>query len=98
MTELTRFTVTELCQVVEISQDDLYEIVGLGVISPLDAEAIWLFDYQALSALRRARRLRIELDLEWAGTAMVLTLLEKIDRLEHDNAQLRRQLDRLLQV
>ncbi|MFU9137599.1 chaperone modulator CbpM [Erwinia tasmaniensis] len=98
MTELTRFTVTELCQTLEISQGDLYEIVGLGVISPIDTETVWLFDYQALCALRRARRLQTELDLEWAGTAMALTLLEKIDRLEHDNAQLRRQLDRLLQV
>ena len=48
------FTVVELCQRVEISEDELVEIVGLGVIVPLEpAQPSWEFDYPALSHLQR---------------------------------------------
>ncbi len=47
------FTVVELCQRVEISEDELVEIVGLGVIVPLEpAQPRWEFDYPALSHLQ----------------------------------------------
>ena len=50
------FTVVELCQRVEISEDELVEIVGLGVIVPLEpAQPSWEFDYPALSHLQRAQ-------------------------------------------
>ncbi|CAI2501607.1 chaperone modulator CbpM [Serratia marcescens] len=93
------FTVVELCQRVEISEDELVEIVGLGVIVPLEpAQPRWVFDYPALSHLQRARRLRAELDLDWPGIAMALTLLDRVDALQQENRQLRRQLARFLQT
>lgn len=93
------FTVVELCQRVEISEDELVEIVGLGVIVPLEpAQTSWVFDYPALSHLQRARRLRAELDLDWPGIAMALTLLDRVDALQQENRQLRRQLARFLQT
>ncbi|WP_235426010.1 hypothetical protein [Erwinia tracheiphila] len=49
MTE-QHFTAIEICQVVE-----------LGGIFPLFAEAEWLFDFAALYSLKRICRLRIEL-------------------------------------
>lgn len=97
MTEEMTFTMVELCQSVNISQDELVEVVELGVIVPLQAEKPgWVFDYHALSCLRRARRLRAELDLDWSGIAMTLTLLDKIDELKKENNQLRRRLGRFL--
>ncbi|HEJ9096476.1 chaperone modulator CbpM [Serratia odorifera] len=91
------FTVVELCQQVDISQDELIEIVELGVIAPLEsAPSSWLFDYPALSHLQRARRLRAELDLDWPGIAMALTLLDRVDALQKENQRLRRQLARFL--
>ncbi|MEC5319397.1 chaperone modulator CbpM [Brenneria populi subsp. brevivirga] len=97
MTEEMTFTMLELCQSVNISQDELVEVVGLGVIVPLEPEQpVWVFDYHALSYLRRAQRLQAELDLDWSGTAMTLTLLDKIDELKKENNQLRRQLGRFL--
>lgn len=96
MTELVRYTVIEICRSVDISPEELTEVVGLGVITPAESEPQWVFDYYALRQLRRARRLQIELDLEWSGIAMALTLMEKVDRLEKENLLLRRQLERLL--
>lgn len=62
------------------------------------AQPSWEFDYPALSHLQRARRLRAELDLDWPGIAMALTLLDRVDTLQQENRQLRRQLARFLQT
>ena len=93
------YTVTELCQSTGIMQDELVEVVGLGVIMPLEPEAtVLVFDADALNNLKRARRLQHELDLDWSGVAMTLTLLERIEQLKKENDQLRRQLDRFVQT
>ncbi|MBS0056375.1 chaperone modulator CbpM [Yersinia sp. Marseille-Q3913] len=93
------YTVTELCQSTGIMQEELVEVVGLGVIVPLElAASVWVFDADALSCLKRAQRLQNELDLDWSGVAMTLTLLERVEQLKKENNQLRRQLDRFLQT
>ncbi|AJJ61486.1 chaperone modulator CbpM [Yersinia aldovae] len=93
------YTVTELCQSTGILEDELVEVVGLGVIVPLDSGATWwIFDADALHCLQRAQRLQNELDLDWSGVAMALTLLDQIEHLKKENDQLRRQLDRFLHV
>ncbi|CAK9886730.1 MAG: Chaperone modulatory protein CbpM [Candidatus Erwinia impunctatus] len=96
MAEHLRFSVAELCQSVNISPEELQEVVGLGIIVPVETTTVALFDDRALFILRRARRLRIEFDLEWSGTALALTLLERVERLESENRQLKRQRDRWL--
>ncbi|PWC12026.1 chaperone-modulator protein CbpM [Brenneria roseae subsp. americana] len=99
MAEEMTFTVVELCRSVDITQEELIEVVGLGVIVPLEPdESHWIFDDRALSCLRRAQRLQIELDLDWPGVAMTLTLLDQIDELKRENEQLRRQLERFMMV
>ncbi|CFQ33832.1 MULTISPECIES: chaperone modulator CbpM [Yersinia] len=93
------YTVTELCQSTGIMQEELVEVVGLGLIVPLEpADSVWVFDADALSSLKRAQRLQNELDLDWSGVAMTLTLLERVEQLKKENNQLRRQLDRFLQT
>ncbi|CNJ00034.1 chaperone modulator CbpM [Yersinia mollaretii] len=93
------YTVTELCQSTGMMQEELLEVVGLGVIMPLEpAASVWVFDADALSSLKRAQRLQNELDLDWSGVAMTLTLLERVEQLKRENDQLRRQLDRFLQT
>lgn len=77
MSKEITLTLVELCQTVDISQDELVEIVDLGVIAPVQLEQVrWKFDYPALSRLRRARRLRAELDLDWPGLPWRLRCLK----------------------
>ncbi|ANI29345.1 chaperone-modulator protein CbpM [Yersinia entomophaga] len=91
------YTLTELCQTTGILQDELVEVVELGVIVPLDpGDSLWVFDAEALMYLQRARRLQNELDLDWHGVAMTLTLLKQVEQLKKENAQLRRRLDRFV--
>ncbi|RAT15531.1 chaperone-modulator protein CbpM [Lonsdalea populi] len=91
------FTVIEVCQIVGLSRDELGEVVALGVITPQGESSMpWRFDAYALSRLRRARRLRYELDIDWPGIAMTLTLLDKMERLNQENQRLQRQLERFI--
>lgn len=58
------FTITEFCLYTGVSEEELHEVVGLGVIEPHEDET---FDDHALTVMRRAMRLRQELELDWRG-------------------------------
>ncbi|POT57812.1 chaperone modulator CbpM [Citrobacter amalonaticus] len=91
------FTITEFCLHSGVSEDELNEIVGLGVIEPQEDEAAhWQFDDHALTVVQRALRLRQELALDWPGIAVALTLLEENARLRQENRLLRQRLSRFI--
>ncbi len=93
-----KLTVSELCESVQISEDMLIEIVSQGIVEPKGASpASWQFDDSMLNILKRAVRLREELDIEWAGIALALDLLDELDQLKTENYRLRQRLGRFLQ-
>lgn len=94
---IVTFTVTEFCLRTGVSTDELREIVGLGMIEPRPSQSEeWLFDDSAAVVVHRAVRLRKELELDWAGIAVALTLLDENTRLARENALLQQQLARFL--
>ena len=91
------FTITEFCLHTGVSQDELTEIVGLGVIQPRDPTTEeWIFDDRALITFHRAEQLHRELALDWPGIAVTLTLLEEIAHLRKENSQLHQRLARFI--
>ena len=55
------FTITEFCLHTGISEEELNEIVGLGVVEPREIqETTWVFDDHAAIVVQRAVRLRHE--------------------------------------
>ncbi|HBK3266937.1 TPA: chaperone modulator CbpM, partial [Escherichia coli] len=71
------FTITEFCLHTGISEEELNEIVGLGVVEPREIqETTWVFDDHAAIVVQRAVRLRHELALDWPGIAVALTLMD----------------------
>ena len=98
MTRMTvTFTISEFCLHTGVSEDDLKEIVGLGVIEPREPQAeAWRFDDSAVMIVHRALRLRRELELDWPGIAVALTLLDENARLTRENRLLQQQLARFL--
>ncbi len=77
------FTITEFCLHTGISEEELNEIVGLGVVEPREIqETTWVFDDHAAIVVQRAVRLRHELALDWPGIAVALTLMDDIAHLE----------------
>ena len=87
------FTITEFCLYTGVSEEELHEVVGLGVIEPHEDET---FDDHALTVMRRAVRLRQELELDWPGIAVALTLLEENVQLRQENRLLRQRLSRFV--
>lgn len=91
------FTLSEFCLHTGVSEEDLYEIVGLGVVEPYEIQATrWVFDDHAASVVQRAVRLRQELALDWPGIAVALTLMEDIAHLRQENRLLRQRLSRFV--
>lgn len=90
---------TEICQYAAISRDELSEVVALGIIAPNenDAAGDWRFEPAALHDLQRAQRLRRDLELDWAGIALALGLLDEISRLKTENHRLLGRLRRFTQ-
>ncbi|MEX7850776.1 chaperone modulator CbpM [Klebsiella pneumoniae] len=90
------FTITELCLRTGVSEEELTEIVGLGMIEPHQPQAdTWLFDDSAVTIVHRAVRLRNELELD-SGIAVALTLLDENARLTRENRLLQQRLARFL--
>lgn len=92
---IVQLNIHEFCQCVELPQASLLEIVENGIIQPSGAAPEqWLFDATALATARRALRLQRELDIEWAGIALALQLLDELEQLRAENSQLRSRLSR----
>ncbi|MCE9940837.1 MULTISPECIES: chaperone modulator CbpM [Serratia] len=91
------FTITEFCLHTGVTEEELTEIVGLGVIEPRNpATEEWIFDDRALITFHRAQQLHHELALDWPGIAVTLTLLEEIEQLRKENNQLHQRLARFV--
>lgn len=92
------FTVTEFCLHTGVSEEELDEIVGLGVIEPRQSTSeAWQFDDHAVTVVHRALRLRHELALDWPGIAVTLTLLDENERLRQENRLLLQRLQRYIE-
>ncbi|AYC34513.1 chaperone modulatory protein CbpM [Pseudomonas cavernae] len=92
---IIQFNLHEFCQCAELSTECLYEIVEHGIVEPSGSQPEdWLFDATALAIAKRAARLRRDLDIEWAGIALALNLLEELEQLRTENSRLRQRLSR----
>lgn len=86
--EQVQFTFIELCRACRADEDQLAALVDEGVLVPRgDDQQAWRFEGAALQRARAALRLTHDLELNPAGAALVLELLDEIDALR---ARLRR--------
>ncbi len=80
--EHTLIGISELTQVCGISTDEICVMVGEGVLHPVGGEPRqWRFTGIEVRRARRALRLKHDLELNLAGTALALDLLDEIERL-----------------
>lgn len=88
----------EFCKLAEMPGECLIEIVEQGILEPSgQAPEDWLFDAAALAIAKRAARLQRDLQLDWPGIALALSLLDELEQLRAENRMLRRRLERFLQ-
>lgn len=93
---LSLWDISERCA---IGPDEVEDLVDLGVVAPRAGARReprqWRFSSDELLRVRRARRLRRELDLDWQGVAVAMDLLDEIHRLRRKVESLQKQLGRL---
>jgi chaperone modulatory protein CbpM len=86
-------TLVELADTCGMSEAMVRELVDYGALAPSDPRAeTWTFSAEWVGRIRRAARIREDLELETQGLALVLSFLERIDRLEREVAHLSAQL------
>lgn len=89
------FSLAELVELSGLPEQVLRELVDYGALVPIDPHAAqWTFGAGFVLAVRTARRLREDLELEPQALALALTLVERIHELESELCRLRAQLPR----
>jgi chaperone modulatory protein CbpM len=89
-------TVTELSRVCALSEAELQELIDYGTLEPPHVvRQQRVFSARCVMPLRRAARLRQDLDLDLYAVAVLLGCLERIDTLEHELRSLQARLPHL---
>jgi len=83
-----RFSLFEFCEYGKVSAEQVIEMVNEGILEPSGASVYdWVFDATALKRLHTTRHLQRDLDINLAGAALAVQLLEEIEilrqRLRH---------------
>jgi len=80
--EETELTFGEFCRACQLPAERLFDLVEEGVVEPLGRDpACWRFRAVSVRRVRCAQRLERDLQVNVAGAALALELLEEIERL-----------------
>lgn len=78
-----RISIAELAIISGLPECDLRELVDYGVLAPANPrESQWAFSVDCLTNVRKARRLRDDLELDVHAMALAMMLQDRIDELE----------------
>ncbi len=76
------FSLDDLCRLCAADTAVIVELVEEGILPPIVGTApAWAFEGAALSRARRALRLHRDLQINLAGVALALDLMDEIDML-----------------
>lgn len=80
--EDTTLTLDELCRVAHVKEGELVALVEEGVVQPVGEDpAHWRFPSATLRRVRTAVSLQHELEVNLAGAALALDLLDEVAQL-----------------
>jgi uncharacterized small protein (DUF1192 family) len=86
-------SIVELADTCGMPETVVRELVEYGALVPADPAAEpWMFSADWIVRMRKAARIRADLELETQALALVVSFLERIDRLEREIARLDAQL------
>lgn len=91
--EQTPLTLEELCDVCHISVDMIHQLIDYQIIHERAARLEeWQFDLAELRRIKKALRLQHDLEVNLAGVAVILDLLDQLDELRAHHALLEKHL------
>jgi chaperone modulatory protein CbpM len=82
--ERTQLSVEDLSRMCAVDPQHIVEFVEEGVLSAVRYDAQWRFSGSSLRRARMALRLERDLELNLAGVALALDLLEELARLRRE--------------
>lgn len=85
LTTDTLYTRTELCRICQLDESGLQVYVDYGIVA-YDSSVQLQFRQSQLDRLLRAKRLQEDLEINHAGVALALDLLDTIDDLKRQVA------------
>ena len=89
------FTFDEICCVTDMPSQIMIEMVHHGIIEPKGSgPESWQFNIQMATVTKKAYRLHRDLETDWSGIALAISLLDQLDQLRDENHHLRRRLER----
>lgn len=81
--ETEAFTLLQLCNICQLSPEIVIEMVDEGILEPEGERKIrWRFSHEAIECAKKVRRFRHDLNINIAGAALALQLLDRIEQLE----------------
>lgn len=99
---LLQLNTIEVCQLINTDVETITEIVAYGIVSPItknesDSDpSFWIFKPQVITTLKKAIRLHNDLELDWAGIAFAIDLINDLEQLRSENILLKQRLSRFL--
>ena len=96
---VTHISFQELCEIENVSRRVVISLVEYDIAQPVSGSGAedWVFDTHGAHWLKKAIRLRRDLELDWMAIAMLVDLLRQRERLADENRQLRQRLERFLE-
>ncbi len=80
--ETIEISLGDICRICEVHAEEIIEMVNEGVLTPRgQAPETWRFSGTALHRARRALRLQRDLQVNLAGAALALDLMEELEGL-----------------
>lgn len=81
--ERIELTLREVCQLCGAREETVVELIREGIVEPMrPSEREWMFSGIAVTRIQTALRLQQDLDINPAGAALALELLDEINRLK----------------
>ncbi len=88
---------SELCRLANMPAETIISFVEYGIVEPSGkGPEEWEFEIYVVSIVKKAYRLQRDFDIDMNSIALVMDLLDKLERLETDNKNLKQRLNRFL--
>ncbi|SEQ57037.1 chaperone modulatory protein CbpM [Amphritea atlantica] len=97
--QATYLSFSELCLQTGVAESMVVEIIEQGIVEPVgDSPGEWLFSPAMLVLTKKAVRLHRDLDVNWAGIALAIELLNEVEQLREQNRYLQSRLSRFVDL
>lgn len=90
---LLKLPLSDFCRAAALPRSIVVAMVDADIVAPTgEGQHNWRFDADSVDIANRAERLHHDLDIDWPGISLAMSLLSELDQLRENNKQLRSQL------